>query len=275
MTGAVRIHGPDARQAIGLQLQPDRERIGVRFGGATTSGVYLVHDAQQILHMVTDLVRDDVSAREVSGGLKAVGEFLEERKVEIDLAVARTIERSHCRLGEAAGRIDGAGIEDKFRVLVSRAERSKLFGPGILGVGEHHGNEILQLRLLRAGRRLRHIARGIAAEIALEQLRRIHAEQQGDNDDRDEAEAADPGTAAGNADSARHTHPAGKPAAALAAAIFDVVASSTAAPAHDALYSLWDWVHTPLSHQPLIKFRPEAPQLLARELLAELPRRQP
>ena len=47
-----------------------------------------------------DLVRDDVGLGEVARRAEALIELLEEREVEIDLAVGGAVERPHRRLAE-------------------------------------------------------------------------------------------------------------------------------------------------------------------------------
>ena len=66
MTGAVGVAGPDAGEAIGLQLQADGRRVGPGLGTAPRR-VHLVHDAQQVLHVMPDLVRDHIGAGESPG----------------------------------------------------------------------------------------------------------------------------------------------------------------------------------------------------------------
>ena len=43
---------------------------------------------------MAEFVRDDVGLGEVAGGAEALTEFVEEPEVEIDVAIARTIERA-------------------------------------------------------------------------------------------------------------------------------------------------------------------------------------
>ena len=57
---------PDARQAVGLQLQPDGRRVGLR-SAAPALGHHAVGDSELLLHVMADLVRDHVRLREVTG----------------------------------------------------------------------------------------------------------------------------------------------------------------------------------------------------------------
>ena len=62
MTGAIGVASPDPRKAIGLQLQADGRRVGSGLGTARAESTLL----HEVLHMVSDLVRDHVGAGEVS-----------------------------------------------------------------------------------------------------------------------------------------------------------------------------------------------------------------
>ena len=75
-------------------------------------------DAEQVLHVVADLVGDDVGLGEVARGAEARAQLVEEAEVDVDLLVARTVERAHRRLGEAAGRIDRAREQHQGRLAV-------------------------------------------------------------------------------------------------------------------------------------------------------------
>src|ERR1041385_1033016 len=101
--------GPDAGEAVGLQLGAHLEPVRVgAVGGALLRLLHLGQDAEQVLHMVADLVGDHVGLRELAGlaaaAAKAPLELVEERGIEIHLAVIGTVERSHRALGSSTGR---------------------------------------------------------------------------------------------------------------------------------------------------------------------------
>src|SRR5436305_6112710 len=81
--------------------------------------LYLGQDAEQILHMMADLVRNHVSLGELAGlaanvaRTEAALEIREEAGVEIDLLVARAVKGAHRGLGESAGRARSAREHDK------------------------------------------------------------------------------------------------------------------------------------------------------------------
>ena len=65
---AVGVEGPDAGQAVGLQLQSRTERrLLCRLRQPRALRVHALGDAEQVLDVVADLVGDDVRLREVAG----------------------------------------------------------------------------------------------------------------------------------------------------------------------------------------------------------------
>jgi hypothetical protein len=161
--------------------------------------VGLVHDADQVLDVVADLVRDDVGAGEVAFRTEPALEGLEEVEVEIDPAVARAVERPDRRVGSAAGGVDDTGEEDELGRLVAAAAGLELALPDLLGVGEHDRDEG-RGRVVGAdrARRLGLRCRGDEpAATAAEERGEVDAEEEADDDDDDGADAADAAGAAG------------------------------------------------------------------------------
>ena len=62
--GAVR---PDARQAVRLQFNADLKRVRVGLFNSLFCLLYLGQDSKQVLHVVPDLVGDNVGLRELAG----------------------------------------------------------------------------------------------------------------------------------------------------------------------------------------------------------------
>src|SRR5262245_40475153 len=101
---------PDAGEAIGLQLDLhlDAVRLRAAAAGGALRLLRLGQDAEQVLHVVADLVCDHVGLRELAGfaadvaAAEARRDLIEERGVEIDLLVHRTIERPHRALRDPA-----------------------------------------------------------------------------------------------------------------------------------------------------------------------------
>ena len=62
--------GPDAREEIGLELEPDRKPVVFRFTDAAALSLPQVTDPEQVLDMMADLVGDDVGLGKMSGAPK-------------------------------------------------------------------------------------------------------------------------------------------------------------------------------------------------------------
>src|SRR4029434_11036406 len=98
---------PDARKTIRLQLDLDLQRVGLRLAaGLLLQPLHARQDAEQVLDVMSRLMRDDVGGRELAGTARATAEarfnFAEETGVEEYLFVRRAVERSHRRLRHAA-----------------------------------------------------------------------------------------------------------------------------------------------------------------------------
>src|SRR5262245_39312494 len=212
---------PDAGEEIGLQLEPHGQTIELFPGHPATHGLDLVADPQQVLDVMPDLVGDDVGLGEVSRSPKATAEFVEEIQVEVDLAIARTVEGSDRGARLPAGRFDPPREQDELGLAILLALLAEQLVPDILGVLEHHRDEVLELLLLGArdrgfltGRQ-RHLRAGTHGQ----QLGRIPAHEQEHHDQDESADAA----------------PDREPPAPHSTAVLDVVTTLTTPPAHAAL----------------------------------------
>ena len=122
-------------------------------------------NAEKILHVMTDLVRDHVGLREFAGAAAdgAAAELRfdlpEERGIEVNAPVVRTIERPHRRLCRAASRPRDAREQDQFGWIVGALQALEYLAPTVLRVAEHGGDELSALVL-------RCIGRGLAAGCA-------------------------------------------------------------------------------------------------------------
>src|SRR5215467_1550990 len=230
----LRVVCPYAGQAVGLQLDANLELIGLSLVEALLRLLHLRQDAEQILHVVADLVRDHVGLRELAALASDLAaaetplDVLKECGVEIDLLVVRTIERSHGGRGIAAGRARGAGEHHQRRRPVGLARPREDLAPLRFGAAEHRRNEFLHLigrqpRLGRAGRGLRLLRRTAEARQDLgtaNEVKRIDAQRPPDEpQENDGAEAETAGAAQ-----------AGRP---LAALILDPVAARQLIKTHD------------------------------------------
>ena len=213
--------GPDAREAVGLQLQEHRELVGVARAAAPL-GVHLAHDPEQVLDVVAELVGDDVRLGEVARGAEALLQLAEEAEVEVDLAVDGAVEGAR-RGGRAAAplRAHAAAEEHEPGRLVLPAGRAELLVPRVLDVVHHEGDEVAQVRLRIGaalhdvlGRRRRGLE-GVEARADLEAVAAPAAEKH--HQQRDD-HADDPRPADAAADLAAGDHAA---AAAGAAPVLD------------------------------------------------------
>src|SRR4029078_12347719 len=103
----IRVIRPDARKTVSLQFNAHLKSVRLDFAaGRELRVLNLRQDAQQILHVMTDLMRNYVSfgefARLATATAKARLDIAEERGVEINAPVVRTIERPHGRLRHTA-----------------------------------------------------------------------------------------------------------------------------------------------------------------------------
>ena len=62
--------GEDAGEAVGLELDADLERVSLGLTNTPPRRLDLVHDAEQLLHVVADLVGENVGLGEVALHLK-------------------------------------------------------------------------------------------------------------------------------------------------------------------------------------------------------------
>jgi len=93
----LRVMGPDTGVAVGLQLKCNRQPI------ALTSTLHLVHCAHDVLNVMTDLMCDHVGLGKITIRSKFLFQLTEETEIEVEVLVARTIERPHRGLAVAAG----------------------------------------------------------------------------------------------------------------------------------------------------------------------------
>src|ERR1700722_4664253 len=67
---------------------------------------------------MADFVGDHVGLREFAGGAEAIAELVKKEKIEIDLFVARAIDRAGGRSGLAAGRVCLVAKQNQLGVTV-------------------------------------------------------------------------------------------------------------------------------------------------------------
>src|SRR3954463_6594687 len=216
-----RLVAPHAGIAVGLQLEAHRHRVrAARI--RTLRLAHLSFRAHQRLHVMADLVREHVGLREVARRAETAIQFIVETEIEIDLAIAGTIEGTSGGARVTARRVDRIAEQHHSRGLVAIAEQLR---PHLLVVardGVHHVHHLFFRRRrgrppgrsdgARVGRR--------AAAAASEYVKEVHTCEHAEQCDDDEP-----------ADSERN-HPAAAPRA--APQVFNV-ASIARTPAHQVL----------------------------------------
>src|SRR6266571_1852717 len=237
-----RTFGPDPGETIGLQLDLDLQVIRLDLADGVLTLLHLRQDAEQILHVVTDLVGDHVSLGELArlavvAAAKSALQVAEERRVEIDPLVVGTIERPHGGARGAAGRARRAGEHHQRGRPVAPALLLQQIPPYRLGAPEHGRHELAGAVAWRAGLGRGAMGRVIGMAAAAENLGaadqepRVDAERPAENPEHDQRADAHPARAD------REAKAAPAVTALLAAAILDVVAARQLIPAHSRLLS--------------------------------------
>src|SRR6185503_1259815 len=222
--GLIRVIGPDAREAVGLKLHRNLQAVGPGLVRALLSRTHLLRSAEQRLHVMTDLVADDVRRREIAGAAHA-RKLVEERRVEIHALVARTIERARRRARETAGRLNRAAEQRELGRRISFAGLREHGAPDVLGAAEHPRDENADLVSGRQGPAL------FAARRAGAAREELHdgvgpTENEHEPEDHEQPDSAAETAAAANRQ--RYSPPAAK--AARPAHVADVVTSSSVFP---------------------------------------------
>src|ERR1700730_1525008 len=232
--------GPDPGEAVGLQLDLHLQMIRSDLVQCVLALLHLRQNADEVLHVMTDFVGDHVSLGELAGlAVVAAAEpalqIAEERRVEIDPLVVRTIERPHGGARRAAGRARRAGKNHEGGRPIPPPLLLQQVPPHHLGAAEHGGNELAGAIGGCAGLRRGPIGRVVGMAAAAENLGAadqqpgVDAERpadQAEHDDRADAHAA-------GAD--RETEAASARIAALGAAILNVLTMRQLIPAHRSL----------------------------------------
>src|SRR5262245_30886694 len=115
---------------------------------------------------MTDFVRDDVRLREVARRAEAAIELHEEAGIEVNLLIARTIERSDGRGADPARGIDCVREANERGLAIGAAGLAEDLPPGNLGVAEHAPDHFAGLigwcpARARLRRALLHVAAGV------------------------------------------------------------------------------------------------------------------
>src|SRR5207237_7023912 len=128
LVGAV---APDAGEAVGLQLEPYRNRVGGA-GILPFKAPRLRVDPKQMLNVMPKLVSEDVRFREIAGRAEAPLQLVVEAEIDINLLIERTVERTHRRLGRSTPGLGHVTEEHELRILVGYAPIVENRAPRVL-----------------------------------------------------------------------------------------------------------------------------------------------
>src|SRR5262249_33249053 len=192
---------PHAGEAIGLQLHLHLDVVRRRLAvGRTLRLLCLRQNAQQILHVMADLVRDHVGLRKLARPAADVAaantrrDLIKERGVEVDLLIGRAVERSHGALrGAAATGVRRAAIENQHWCAIDLSVLGEDLLPLQFSAAEHLAHEAAHVVLRRAG--------------AARRRRRLHLRPAGTSQDL----GAPDEQARVDAERPAHAHPAAPP----------------------------------------------------------------
>src|SRR5262249_24403928 len=112
---------PHTCQTVGLQFHPDRQIVGA-LGARLLHLPHLPIDVQEMLNMMSDFVREHVRLRELAGRAEAGAQLIVESEIDVDLLIARAVERASRRLSKAARRIDGITEEHELGMTVTAGQ---------------------------------------------------------------------------------------------------------------------------------------------------------
>ena len=128
---------PDSGEAVGLKFQRNRRAVLSR--PAIAGGALI--QPEQVLHVMTELVRNHIGLREVARRAQLLRQLVEEPEIEVDHAVLRTVERAGRRLSEPARRLNRVAEQPHLGALIPRTE---LLGPHVLRVLRHRPDFVNQ-----------------------------------------------------------------------------------------------------------------------------------
>src|SRR5581483_602988 len=237
----LRAVAPDAGETVGLEFDAHRQTARPLHALAATFEIlFLAHDADQVLHVMADFVRDHVRTCEVAAGMKARVHLVEEIEIEIDAMIGGTVERAHGFRGGAAARARLAMEQQELRLFVLLTLGLEVGAPDVFGAAEDRTHET-HLRIVGVERRVRprrcDLLARVGAEEQAEQQRAQLREHEAEHDD--DQDAAEPQMESAEPEAAASV------AAAAAVVLDDVVALSTLLPIHTADLARREHQHYP------------------------------
>ena len=82
---------------------------------------HLSFDAENLLHMMSNLVGQYVGLCEFAGSAEALAQFVEEAQIDVHLFISGAVERSCCRFGRSAPGLNRVAEEHQFCMPVGSA----------------------------------------------------------------------------------------------------------------------------------------------------------
>ena len=137
---------PDPGEAVGLELQPDGEFVGLT-RILLLQLLDLFHGSQHVLDMVTDLVGEDVGGCQVAGSSESGPKLFEELHVKVDARVERAVVGTHPGIGSTTPGFGESREKDEFGWLILTSGLGEDIGPERLVVVQDHRHEIGHLGL--------------------------------------------------------------------------------------------------------------------------------
>jgi hypothetical protein len=198
---AISVTRPDTGEEIRLELEPDGELIVFSFTDTSARALHTISNAEQVLHMMPDFVRDDIGLREITWRPEPITQLPVEAQVDVNAPILRAIKRTAGSAGESAAGSDLVREEDQLRLLVLAARGSEQLIPRVFGIGQDNGHELRcfiarRVALDLLGRRQLSLLLGVNQRL------RVAAEQEVNDYENDSTDSA----AYGNPSTARAAH---------------------------------------------------------------------
>src|SRR5262245_41343319 len=93
--------GPNSGKAVGLKFHQDAQLL-LRTRVALLSHPQFSFNTQNVLHVMANLMSDDVGLGKISWRAKLALQFVVEIQIDVDALVGRAIEGTHCGFSVAA-----------------------------------------------------------------------------------------------------------------------------------------------------------------------------
>src|SRR5262249_37110129 len=119
------------------------------FAEPTTRRLHAITDAEQILHVMANFMRDYVRLREIASGTETILEFAKKSEVDVNASIFWTIKRTG---GAASEPATGPGLvckEHEPRLLIFAAHLAEDRMPGVFSIGENDSHEFRCLIMWR------------------------------------------------------------------------------------------------------------------------------